>query len=218
MALQNLDIGNELSRGWRLFKENMGMLILASVLMVVISSISLGILAGPMLAGMFLLIQRLLKNDPIKPQAGDIFKGLDYFGASFLLVFLVELIVVVLCIIPVINILAPLAGLLSALVILWGMSFVVFQKCTATDALRKVFAYIKSGEFTIPLVFALIISIIGGLGSIVCGIGVFFTIPLAYCQMVCGYDALFNDVNVIEPEVIEPIEVEPPPPPPSAAG
>jgi len=59
-------------------------------------------------------------------------------------------------------------------------------------------------------VFAVIASLVGGLGAVACGIGVFFTLPLTYCLMACCYETLFSG----EPEVIEPVKEQAPPPPP----
>jgi hypothetical protein len=107
--------------------------------------------------------------------------------------------------IPVVG---QLAALVVAAMLLWALVFVAYQKLTAIDAIKKVFEHTKNGEFTMPLLFALIANIISGLGIIVCVVGIFFTIPIAYCMMACCYETLFGD----EPEIIDPISIEPPPP------
>jgi hypothetical protein len=197
MSLQKIDIGNEFGRGWRLFQPNMETLVLAAVLTGVVSCVSLGLLLGPMTAGLLLVARRLLKNDPVKPQAGDVFKGFDYFGAAFLLFVIVVVVSAVLQVIPVLG---QVAALLSGVVFNWAMMLVAFQKLSATDALKKVFEYTKSGEFTLPLVLALIASFISGLGVMVCIVGFFFTLPIATCLLVCCYETLFSG----EPEVVTP--------------
>jgi hypothetical protein len=213
MPLKKIDIGADIGEGWRLFQANMGTLVLAGVIATVISAVTCGILSGALGAGMFLVIRRLLKNDPVKPQAGDVFKGLDVFVQSLLLIVLATVASLILCFIPVIG---QVASLAVGAVLMWALMFVAYQKLTAVDALKKVFEYTKSGEFTLPLLFAVIASLIAGLGVVACGVGVFFTIPLAYCMLASCYETLFGG----EPEVIVPVSAEtpppPPPPPPSA--
>jgi hypothetical protein len=56
-----------------------GALVLASVFVVVIGTITVGILAGPMLAGLALVTLQLLDRKEPRPEAGKVFKGFDYF-------------------------------------------------------------------------------------------------------------------------------------------
>ena len=48
MALKKIDIGYEFSRGWTLFKENMGLFVVAALLAMILTLISCGILSGSM--------------------------------------------------------------------------------------------------------------------------------------------------------------------------
>lgn len=207
MALKKIDIGAELERGWILFKPNMSALIVAGVIASLVSLITVGILAGPMTAGMFLVVRRFLQNDPVKPQAGDVFKGLDFFVQALILVVICLVAASLLAMVPVLG---QIVGLLVGAVMMWSVMFVTYQKLTAVDALKKLFELLKSGEFTLPFVFAVLVNLISGLGAIACCVGVFFTIPLAYCMMACCYQTLF------EQEAGGPVDAEivPPPPPP----
>jgi hypothetical protein len=205
MALKKINIGNELGRGWALFKPNMGTLIVAGLICVIVSLVTCGILGGPLMAGMYMVVMRFLKNDPQKPQAGDVFKGFDVFVQALLVIVFTIVIVAVLSVIPVIG---QIAGLVVGAVSTWALMFVACGKLTAIDAFKKVFTLTQSGEFIWPLVFVVITNLISGLGAIACGIGVFFTIPLAICMDICCYETLFGGEP--EPEVIDPIKVEPP--------
>lgn len=207
MAIRKMEIGAELSKGWRLFQADMGVLIVGGILTTVVSAVTCGLLAGPLMVGMLLIAQRFLKNDPVKPQAGDVFKGLDSFVQSLLLMVIATVAIMVLSILPIIG---QLAGLIVCAVMMWALAFIAYEKATAIDAIKKVFELAKSGSFTVPLVFAVIASLIGSLGAIVCVVGIFFTLPLTYCLMACCYATLFSG----DPEVIEPIKEQAPPPPP----
>ncbi|NLG00090.1 MAG: hypothetical protein GX565_08065 [Lentisphaerae bacterium] len=207
MAIGKMEIGAEIGKGWRLFQADMGVLIVGGILATVVSAVTCGLLAGPLMVGMLLIAQRLLKNDPVKPQAGDVFKGFDSFVQALLLSVIATVAIMVLSILPIIG---QLAGLIVCAVMMWALVFIAYEKATAIDAIKKVFELAKSGSFTVPLVFAVIASLIGSLGAIVCVVGIFFTLPLTYCLMACCYATLFSG----DPEVIEPIKEQAPPPPP----
>lgn len=208
--MKQIDIGVEMGKGWNLFKPNMGILIVAGLISALISLVTCMILAGPLSAGLFLIVRRLLQNDPVKPEAGDVFKGLDLFVQAFLVILICVacsmLFSLVLAIIPVLGQLAGMAVSLAAgSVTLWAMMFVAYEKVTAIDALKKVIVALKAGEFTTPFLFGIIAGLISNLGALACGVGVFFTFPLAYCMMACCYQTLYGEeAQVIEPDVIPP--------------
>ncbi len=202
MALAKIDIGAELGRGWNLFKANMGVLLVAGLIATLVSLISVGILAGPMTAGMFLVVWRLLQNDPVKPEAGDVFKGLDFFLQSLILMVIGMVVAVVLSMIPVLG---QIASLLIGSVLWWGILLVVMQKLSAVDALKKIGELLKAGEFTLPLLFGVLVNLIASLGVFACCVGVFFTVPLSYCMMACCYQTLFGgNAGVTDAEVVPP--------------
>jgi len=180
-----------------------------------ISAITCGLLTGPLMVGMLLIARRLLKGDPDRPQAGDVFRGLDFFIQTLLLLVITAIAVLVLGRllmsmgrIPII--IGWLIDLVVYAVVMWALVFVAYEKATAIDAIKKVFTLIKSGSFTVPLLFAMVAGFLGSLGLAVCVVGGFFTLPLTYCLMACCYDTLFGD----GPEVIDLISAQTPPPPP----
>ncbi len=215
MTVRRIEIGTEVGKGWRLFKANMGVLIFGGILATMISAITCGLLTGPLMVGMLLIARRLLKGDPDRPQAGDVFRGLDFFIQTLLLLVITAIAVLVLGRllmsmgrIPII--IGWLIDLVVYAVVMWALVFVAYEKATAIDAIKKVFTLIKSGSFTVPLLFAMVAGFLGSLGLAVCVVGGFFTMPLTYCLMACCYDTLFGD----GPEVIDLISAQTPPPPP----
>ncbi len=210
MALKKIDIGYEFSRGWTLFKENMGLFVVAALLAMILTLISCGILSGSMTTGLFLVIERLINKDPVKPQAGDIFKGLDFFVQSLLLFIILMALGFLLGIIPVVG---QIAGFLLGSIMMWGMMFVAYEKLSAMDALKKIYTLTKTGDFTMPLVLGVIANLVAGLGVIACGIGILFTMPFAYCVMSCCYQTLFVDAAA-RPVHMSADADRPPPPPP----
>ena len=73
-----------IEEGFNLYKDNFKTLVLAAIFVVVISTVTAFILAGPMLAGLALLILGLRDKKEPKPEAGRVFKGFDYFVPAFL--------------------------------------------------------------------------------------------------------------------------------------
>jgi len=205
MTLTKIDIGTELGKGWRLFQPNMSLLIVSGLIATIVSALTCGLLSGPLSVGFFLVVRRLIQNDPIKPQPGDVFKGFDFFVQALVLFVICMAATFLLCLIPVVGHIASLA---VGSVMMWGILFVAYQKLSAVEALKKIFGYLQSGEFTVPFFYGILVSIISGLGVLACVVGIFFTIPLSYCMMACCYETLFSG----ESEVIEP-EIVPPPPP-----
>jgi hypothetical protein len=189
MALKTLDIGAELGKGWELFKENMGLLVVAGIIASLVSVVTCGILGGAMAAGLMMVIKRLVQKDPVKPVSGDVFKGFDFFVQALILFILGAVAIAVLSVIPVLNV---LAGIAVGAVGSWCLMFVVFERLSALDAVKKVIALVKTGEFTVPLVMAVIAGLISSLGGLLCCVGGFFTGPIACCSMVAAYDTLFG--------------------------
>jgi len=197
MSEIQLDIGNEFGRGWKLFNPNMSVLIVAALIGLVVSIVTCGVLGGPMMAGLLLIVRRLQQGDPIKPQPGDIFKGFDYFLQAFLLFFLLVLaagiVSVVLGKIPVLGRPCGFAiSLVFGTLVMWGMPFVVYEKMTAIDAFKKLIQLATSGSFLMPLVFGLLVSLLSLAGGMACGIGAIFTYPLSCCCMVAAYETYFG--------------------------
>lgn len=195
--MNKLDIGNEMNRGWALFQRNMGLLIGTGVLVALLSGITFGILSGPLAVGFFMMLRRLLQEDPAVVQVGDVFKGFDTFAQSLLLVVIGFLVSAVLWLLPVVG---QIAAVVIQALLMWGLMLVAYQRLGAIDALKRIFGLLKQGDFTTPLLFAVLACIVSGAGLIACGIGVFFTLPIGLCMLVCAYDTLFGaGVQAAEP-------------------
>ena len=89
-----LDIGYVFRHGWRLFVEDIGPLLLGTLIAAALTILSLGILAGPLFAGLYSMVIGRVR-DGRRPEIGDVFSGFDhfwrYFGAALALVVLIGL-------------------------------------------------------------------------------------------------------------------------------
>ena len=75
---RRIDIGLALKQAARLFVKDLAPLLIAALIAGVLSVVTLGILAGPLLAGLYgMVIGRV--RDGRRPEVGDVFSGLERF-------------------------------------------------------------------------------------------------------------------------------------------
>lgn len=186
-------ISEMIKSGWALFKENMTVCILLALVASLLSSITCGLLSGPMLAGVFIVIKKLIKRTDPKPTVNDVFGGFTYFLQTFLFILLMGIISGIFAWIPVLNI---IVGFFSSSMLLWGVILITNHNMDCIQAIEFLYKGLFSGKFLKPLFTAWIALLIGALGCIACGIGVFFTMPLCYCIISVADNKIFEDKNI----------------------
>lgn len=211
------EIGRAFNEGFALYKENFGLCLLAVLLACLVSGATFGICSGPMSVGLSLVLLRILRKDPVKPQAGDVFKGFNSFLPSFL-VWLVlgigsYIVSVILNIVPILGFLVGLV--LSIFVVpaaqALAIYFVADQRATAGEAIGGAFKLLGDGRFWMFALIAFVAGIVGALGLVVCVVGVIFTIPLAALIIASAYEQMYGGASETEPvAAIEPPSGEPP--------
>ncbi len=91
---QAVDLGAVFKQGWRLFIKDIVHLLIATVVATALSIVSIGILAGPLYAGLYKMVVGRVR-DGKQPAWDDVFGGLDrfwaYLGAALFLVIVVGL-------------------------------------------------------------------------------------------------------------------------------
>ena len=122
MADGKVDIGGWLTETWELYKANFGLMLVATLVAALLVGLTCGVLAGPMFAGLTLVILRVSRRSEPAPQIGDVFKGFDFFLQSLLLVVVLAVVYMALSFIPVIG---GLAGLLISPLVMFAMPLVV---------------------------------------------------------------------------------------------
>ena len=90
---QGLDIGGVLKYAWRLFVKDLGPLLVATLIACALSIVTLGILAGPLFAGLYGMVIGRVRGRAAK--VGDVFSGMDrfwsYLAAALVLALLIGL-------------------------------------------------------------------------------------------------------------------------------
>ena len=188
--------GDWIEGGFNLYKANFGTLVLSAIFVVVIGTVTAGILAGPMLAGLALVTLQLLDGKEPQPEAGKVFKGFDYFLQSFLFVVVwgigILIVSIILGGIPVLGQLASIAFVYAAQAFLmFGMFLIVDRQMDWLPASIESIDIVKA-NFWPFFGLSTVAGIIGSLGAIACGIGVVFTIPIQGCILAVAYRDVFS--------------------------
>ena len=196
MGKIEVKFGEWIEGGFNLYKANFGTLVLASIFVVVISAITAGLLAGPMLAGLALVTLQLLDRKEPPPEAGKVFKGFDYFLQSFLFVVVwgIGILIgsLILGAIPVIGQLASIAFVYAAQAFLmFGMFLIVDRQMDWLPASTESINIVKT-NFWPFFGLSAVAGIIGSIGAIACGIGVVLTIPIQGCILAVAYREVFG--------------------------
>ncbi len=185
-----------IENGFNLYKANFGTLVLASILVVVIITVTVGILAGPLLAGLALVTLELLDRKTPQPQAGRVFKGFEHFLDSFLFVVVwgIGILIgsLILGVVPVIGQLASLFFVYAAQAFLmFGIFLIVEKRMNFWPASMESFNTVKN-NFWPFFGFSTVAAIIGSIGALAFGIGIVFTIPIQGCILAVAYRDVFG--------------------------
>ncbi len=193
--MQTIDIGSVLNRAFELYKQNLTTLMIATFLAGVIAVVSVGVLAGPMAAGLVLVTLALIDKKQPVPAIGDIFKGFDYFVPTLIFAILMF---VVMFVGQFILAFIPILGRLLGLALSFGVpTFVMFTIFNIVDRKMEISAAIQASvdvvkvNFWIFLGLYIVASVIAALGVIACVVGVVVTAPMMVCMLAVAYRDLY---------------------------
>ncbi|MDH3884675.1 MAG: hypothetical protein OET63_10705 [Desulfobacterales bacterium] len=197
MEKVDVKFGKWIEEGFNLYKNNFGTLVLASIIALVLTIVTIGILAGPMLAGLAIITLRLLRKEHPEPDAGKVFRGFDYFLNAFLfmLIWVIAILVgsFILQIFPVVGQLLSLFFVYAAQAFLmFGIFLIVDKQMNFWPASMESIQTVKT-NFWPFLGLSTVASIIGSLGGIALGIGIVLTIPIQACILAVAYGDVFGE-------------------------
>lgn len=196
MEKVEVKFGEWIEDGFNLYKDNFGPLVLASLLAILLGSVSFGILTGPMMAGLVLVALDILDKKQPQPSGGEVFRGFDYFLNSFLFFlvwglmigFAIAILTLVLCIGLVLA--APIVYVAQAF-LMFGLFLIVDRKMDFWPASMESIETVKNNFWPL-LGLSVVAGLIGGIGSIACGIGIIFTLPIQVCILAVAYRKVYN--------------------------
>jgi len=199
--MEKIDVkfGKWIEEGFNLYKNNFGTLVLASILALVLSTVSVGILAGPMIAGLVIVTLRLLRKAHPQPDAGKVFRGFDYFLNSLLFIVIWGIAIFVgsfiLALFPCIGqLLSLFLAYAAQAFLMFGIFLIVDKQMNFWPASIESILTVKT-NFWPFLGLSTVASIIGSLGAIAFGIGIVLTIPIQVCILAVAYRDVFNEAR-----------------------
>ncbi|MGD8961857.1 MAG: hypothetical protein PVH43_05050 [Desulfobacterales bacterium] len=200
MQKSHVKLGEWIEAGFNLYKNNFTTLVLAAIIALVLSTVSIGILTGPMIAGLIIIALQLLRKAEPKPEAGAVFKGFRYFLSSFLFTIIWGIAILigslVLGLFPIIGQLLSLFFVYAAQAFLmFGLYLIVDKQMDFWPASQLSIQTVKT-NFWPFFALAAIASIIGSIGALAFGIGIVLTIPIQICILAVAYQAIFDDTKI----------------------
>jgi len=175
----NVKIGEWISEAWSIISEDLVTHIILALIVGLGSSITGGILSGPLMGGYLWIIFNKMKNPSYKPEVGDVGKGFEQF-VQLLLVGIVG------GLIASLGTIACVIGVFftSALVIL-AIPLVVERKLGFWEAITESISRTKP-DLMGWVVFVLVIGLLNALGGAV-AVGFLITLPIAVAMIAIGY-------------------------------
>ncbi len=188
--------GDWIKEGFFIYKNNLGVLILSSLIAVLLTVVTLGILSGPMIAGLIMIVIRLRDGKQPPPVVKDVFDGFRFFLPTFLFILVWFVLIFVACVIlsfiPCIGTLLSVCLSVAAnAFLMFGLFLIVERNMDFWSASMASIEKVKPAFFPF-LGLALVAGIIGQIGAIACGIGVIVTMPINYTILAVTYRDVFG--------------------------
>ncbi|MEW6130291.1 MAG: zinc-ribbon domain-containing protein [Acidobacteriota bacterium] len=192
---RTISLGDWLSYGWRVYSENWFVMSLATLLVMVIGIGTIGILAGPMVMGLFRMAFKTMKGE--RPEIADLFNWEGKFLQAFLAF------IIYAAIYGSIQGVGGRSGALSAilsfligpfLTMLISFSFPMLLEgrkdiaAAINDIGKRIFTRDALMWWIVGLVFGLI----AWSGSLACGIGIFVTVPWIVSAAAVAYSNIWG--------------------------
>jgi len=182
--------------GFNLYKDNLVLILICTIIAVVVSSCSFLILAAPMGVAYYRILSRLYKKSEPAPEIGDMLKGFDNFAQSilfFVIIFVIGMIVsFILNLLPLQVITSYAFNLVFGTAIMFSMPLIALRNTETIPAIQESVEVSKL-NFTQLLLFMFISSIVSSAGILLLGFGIFLTIPVAPCAIIVAYHNIFGN-------------------------
>lgn len=157
-----LDIGLVFTQGWRLFVKDIGPLIIGTIIACVLSVLTLGILAGPLAAGLYGMVVGRVR-DGKAAAVGDVFDQMgrfwSYFAAALVLALLIGL-----------ASLTIVGGILLAAIWLYVFPLMVDRGLGFGEAMSESYRMVKEAGFWEHVALVLIVVVISAVTHGVLGL------------------------------------------------
>jgi hypothetical protein len=183
-----------LSGGWQVYKENWSVMSVATLLAGLLSTVTVGILAGPMLMGLFRMAFKTLRGE--RPEIGDLFNWRGRFLQAFLTALIFGAIYIGLGGIGNNNaffaLLSAAATPSLALMVGFTISLILERGLDVAKAINQVARLVFSRDAFMWWVVGLVFAAISAGGFFVCGLGLLVTLPWMISACAVAYRDVFG--------------------------
>jgi len=149
LARPRLDVGLAFKGGWSIFTADIVPLLVGGLIAGILSIVTLGILAGPLVAGLYSMIMGRIR-DGRRAQIGDVFSCMDrfwsFFAAALVLVVLIGL-----------ASLTIVGGVLLATIWMYVIPLMVDRKLDLYDAMAASYHLVVDNGFWEHLALAIVL-------------------------------------------------------------
>ena len=196
-----VQFGQWIDEGFKLYKANFATLVLAALILVALSGVTMLILLPPLTAGFILLILRIMDGETPPPGPGTVFSGFSVFfnALVFMLIWgcVILLGVMIVGWVPLIGQVASVffSYAIQALLV-FGMFLIADRKMGFWEASTVSMDVVKA-NFWPFFGLTIVSSVIGGIGSLVFGIGVVLTLPIGFCIIAVAYRTIWGTEAVV---------------------
>ncbi len=157
LARPRLDVGLVFKGGWNVFTADIVALIAGGLIACLLSIVSLGILAGPLFAGLYNMVIRRIR-DGHAAEIGDVFSCMDRFW-GFLWAAIVLVVLIGLASLTIVG------GVLLATVWLYVIPFMVDRRMGLTEAMSASYHQVVDNGFWEHLVLVVVFFALGAVAN-----------------------------------------------------
>ena len=173
-------VESSLSESWALFKDDLVLYVVATLLVFVISAVSLGLCAGPMIVGFIKLVSKRMRGE--EGTATDVFDGFSEFGASLIAMILIGVGVIIG------SMLLVLPGVIFAFITAFTFHAIALDGAGATAAIGQSYTVIKE-NLAPSFVLLLIVAVLNAIGGSII-FGSLLATPFSLIVMTFAYQRL----------------------------
>jgi hypothetical protein len=189
---RSISLGDWLSGGWRVYKENALLMSLATLLVCIIGFGTLGILAGPMLMGLYRMAFKTMKGE--RPEMRDLFNWQGRFLQAFLAFLIYAAIYGGISGIgrgAITTILQFVVMPLLTMILGLALPMILESKADIAAAINDIGKKIFTKDALLWWVVGFVFATIASGGFVVCGVGALITVPWIISSLAVAYSNLF---------------------------
>ena len=198
-----INLGDWLSMGWRVYRENWAVMTVGTLFAALLSFVTMGVLGGPMLMGLYRMSFKTLRDEV--PVMADLFKWEGRFLQSFLTFLIFGALHIGLRTAGDGGLFAILCLFIYPFLVIslgLAMPLILEKKMDVVAAINEVGKRIFSRDGFMWWLVGLVFGVIGGgVGLMLCGVGLLVTVPWMIASASVAYRDTFglDDPNRTQP-------------------